>query len=210
MKMTREEFLRTWEQVPDLKNAELIEGIVYVPSPVSTNHGRIDTSIIGWLFYYCSKTPCCEAANNCTWLMLESSPQPDSHLRIREEYRGQSRIQGSNFVGAPELAVEICASSTEVDFGSKLALYQRAGVKEYITLETMMKRVQWRILDEGSYRLIPPDTEGVIRSITFPGLWLDVTALWSKDADGLLECVRRGTETPEHATFVKTTLANRE
>src|SRR5262245_41491441 len=90
MRMERDEFLRTWEKMPELKNAELIEGIVYVPSPVSAAHGTDDTAIHGWLYYYASFTPACQAGNNATWLMLESSPQPDAHLRIREEYRGQS------------------------------------------------------------------------------------------------------------------------
>lgn len=32
--MSREEFLRTWDDDPELKNAEFIDGIVYVPPPV--------------------------------------------------------------------------------------------------------------------------------------------------------------------------------
>jgi Uma2 family endonuclease len=205
MRMDRDEFLRTWEQIPDVKNAELIEGIVYVPSPVGASHGELDTSIIGWLHFYASFTPGCKAGNNTTWLMLESSPQPDAHLRILST----SRIVKDRFEGAPDLAAEVCVTSSEVDFGPKLALYQRAGVREYITLETLIKRVQWRVLDQGSYRRIEPGADGIVRSETFPGLWLDLDALWSQNSKALLEWVRRGVSTPEHATFV-TTLANSE
>jgi len=203
MKMTREEFLRTWEQIPDLKNAELIEGIVYVPSPVGASHADFDFLIHNWLGSYAEFTPGCVGGCNATWLMLESSPQPDAHLRVINN----SRVSSDRFHGAPELAAEICVTNTEVDFGSKMALYQRAGVKEYITLETLIRRVQWRILDQGSYRLIQPGPDDdVIRSETFPGLWLDLAALWSQDRRALRLCVERGVATPEHAAFV-TTLA---
>jgi hypothetical protein len=40
-RLTREEFLRRWEELPDLKNAELIDGVVHVPSPVSRDHGSL-------------------------------------------------------------------------------------------------------------------------------------------------------------------------
>jgi Uma2 family endonuclease len=45
-RLTVEEFLRRWEDLPELKNAELIDGVVYVPSPVSLDHGRFDTRMI--------------------------------------------------------------------------------------------------------------------------------------------------------------------
>ncbi len=38
-RMSRAEFLRRWEQIPELKQAELIKGVVYLASPVSTAHG---------------------------------------------------------------------------------------------------------------------------------------------------------------------------
>src|SRR6266436_8417838 len=43
------EFLSRWEDLPDLKNAELIDGVVYVPSPVSLEHGSLAAQIIWWL-----------------------------------------------------------------------------------------------------------------------------------------------------------------
>ena len=40
-RLTRAEFLRRYDAMPDLKKAELIEGVVYVPSPVRQKyHGR--------------------------------------------------------------------------------------------------------------------------------------------------------------------------
>lgn len=192
MRMTREDFLRAWEDSPELKNAELIEGIVYVPSPVSPSHGFYDSLIHAWLVIYASSNRELEAGNNATWMMLESAPQPDAHLRRLPEFGGQSRIAENKFFGAPELAVEICVTSREVDFGPKLALYQRAGVREYITLETLIPRVEWRVLDGGSYRSLQPDNDGIYRSESFPGLWLNTKALWARDSAAVIATVQQG------------------
>src|ERR1700730_9922267 len=107
-RMCREEFLSRWKALPDLKKAELIEGIVYVPSPVSREHGTYDNLAQMWLGLYACHTPGCEAGDNVTWLMLEGSPQPDAYLVILPEYGGQARGHGKYWEGAPDLALEIC------------------------------------------------------------------------------------------------------
>jgi Uma2 family endonuclease len=202
-RMTREEFLCRWEALPDLKHAELIEGIVYVGSPVSIDHGTPDTSAIAWLAHYAWHTPGCEAGNEVTWMMLESSPQPDAFLMISPEYGGQARRHGKFWGGAPDLAVEICVTSTEHDFGPKLALYQRAGVREYITFESFRERIIWRVLVNGSYVQIPPDADGNLRSRVFPGLWLNPTAFWANDGAALESLLEQGLASAEHAAFVE-------
>ncbi|MBI4910300.1 MAG: Uma2 family endonuclease [Acidobacteria bacterium] len=199
-RMSREEFLARWEQLPGLKNAELIEGIVYVPSPVSLHHSDYALQAHGWLWTYAQATPGCVGGANGTWMMLESAPQPDAALRILPEHGGQSGTWGKYAAGAPELALEICVTSTEVDFGPKLALYQRAGVREYITLETLLPKITWRVLRDGSYLELPRDPDGVYRSTIFPGLWLDAEAFWTQ-RPRLLEVLRQGLATPEHAEF---------
>ena len=184
MRLDLNEFLARWEALPELKNAELIEGIVYVTSVVGLTHARMNSSVVAWLGRYADATPGCEPGVNVTCIMLGQSPQPDSFLRIEEELGGSSRA--CEFLeGAPELAVGICETSTEVDFGPKLTLYQRAGVREYITFETLPRRIVWRILVDGSYQQIPPDAAGIIRSHCFPGLWLDTEALWAGDGKRL-------------------------
>ena len=59
-------------------------------------------------------------------------PQPDIALRILPEYGGQSRVEGNYAAGAPELIVEVAASSRDRDPGVKRKLYQRMGVQEYV------------------------------------------------------------------------------
>ncbi len=93
-KLTREEFLRRWEAMPNVKFAELIGGIVYMPSPLSLGHGDRDNSVGTWLGVYAASTPGCQASNNATCLMEDDVPQPDSHLRLLADYGGQSWEEG--------------------------------------------------------------------------------------------------------------------
>src|SRR6476620_5701958 len=82
--LTRDEFERRYEAMPHLKKAELIEGVVYVPSPVRHRyHGHQHTHLISWLGYYEAHTPGVEASDNVTVrLDLDNEPQPDALLFI--------------------------------------------------------------------------------------------------------------------------------
>jgi len=81
--LTREEFLRRWEAHPKIKLAELIGGIVYMPSPVSLDHGGMDGDVGCWLGTYKAFTPGTASERNTTSFILEDSPQPDLNLRLR-------------------------------------------------------------------------------------------------------------------------------
>ena len=203
MELTLEEFLSRWEAIPELKKAELIDGVVYVPSPVGTDHCSKDAMLIAWLCLYAEETPGCDAGNNGTWIMLGQSPQPDSFLRILHSHGGASRDDTRLLEGAPDLATEICVSASRRERGPKLALYQRAGVKEYIMIEWAAKRIVWRALVEGTYQTIEPDSDGVLKSRCFPGLWLDTEAYFSGDRKRISRALRTGLAMPEHARFVE-------
>ena len=105
-KLTRHEFERRYHAMPNLKKAELIEGVVYVALPVrAKQHGKPHARIMGWLIAYEAATPGVEALDNTTVLLdTDNKPQPDALLRI--ETGGQSRINKDDYVeGAPELIV---------------------------------------------------------------------------------------------------------
>src|SRR5260370_21001616 len=133
-RLTVDEFMHRWEAMPELKFAELIEGVVYMPSPLSTESGRREFRVSGWLSTYVAHTPGCDGGNQGTWLMLQSAPQPDSYLWILPECGGQSGVKGKYHAGAPELAAEVCLSSTAYDLGVKKHLYHKAGRQEYVAV----------------------------------------------------------------------------
>jgi Uma2 family endonuclease len=202
-RLTRDEFLRRWEAMPELKHAELIDGVVYMPSPVSKPHSRHHGPLAGWLFYYVIRTPGCWVDVEGTLLIEKDAPQPDVTLTVLPEYGGRTTEQDGLSAGAPELIVEVSLSSAPLDLGPKARLYERAGVTEYITALVGQERIVWRELVRGRYRDIALDADGLLRSRMFPGLWLDADALWKRDAPRLADAVDRGVATPEHAEFVR-------
>src|SRR4051794_37223759 len=162
--LSRAEFLRRWEAMPEIKRAELIGGIVYMPSPVTTRHGDTENDVATWLGVYKASTPGCAAANNATWLMgEESAPQPDLSLRILPEYGGQSRMEGRYAGGAPEFLAEVCLSSTAYDLHQKLEVYQEAGVQEYLAVLMRERQLRWHRLADGRFQVVPAPDDGVYR-----------------------------------------------
>lgn len=204
--LTRAEFEWRYQRRPDIKKAELIEGVVYImASPVRfVQHGRPHADIMGWLVVYKAATPGVESGDNATVrLDMDNEPQPDACLRIEATYGGQSHLDADGYVaGAPELIVEVAASSASYDLHSKLNAYRRNGVQEYIVLLTEERQLRWYQLREGQYVLLPPDASGFIHSAIFPGLWLDTQALLAGNMARVLEVLQQGLAAAEHAAFV--------
>jgi Uma2 family endonuclease len=202
--LTREEFLRRWEAMPDLKQAELIDGIVYMPSPVSRIHSGCHGLVSSWLGHYATATPGCSLFPTGTWLMArDSAPQPDLALCIEPEHGGQSREEGIYLAGAPELIVEVSHTTTARDSGVKLRLYERSGVREYLIVKPAKRQIAWRELVDGKYRESEAGAGGLFRSRIFPGLWLDPQALWEGNLRALSAVIQQGVSTAEHAEFLR-------
>lgn len=204
-RLTRSEFERRYAATPEKFKAELIEGVVYVASPVRVrNHGRPHAYIMGWLIAYVAATPKVDIADNSTVrLDLDNEPQPDALLRIEPEVGGRSRITDDDYIeGAPELTVEIAASSASYDMNAKLNAYRRNGVQEYLVWQTYENQIAWFCLQEGEYIRLQPNATGMIRSRVFPGLWLAVDALLRGDLATVLAELQIGLETSEHREFV--------
>ena len=204
-RLSRPEFERRYDAMPALRKAELIEGVVYIPSPVRyRRHGRPHAQLIGWLIHYEAGTPGVETADNSTTrLDLDNEPQPDAVLLIAPASGGQARISADDYIeAAPELVVEVASSSVSFDLTTKLHVYRRSGVREYVVWRVLDGAVDWFVLRHGQYERLPLDPEGLLRSETFPGLWLDVPALLRGDVAGVLATVQRGLVSPAHHTFV--------
>jgi Uma2 family endonuclease len=202
--LTRGEFERRYGVMPGPKKAELIEGVVVIPSPVRQKSHAAPASILnGWLFVYWSTTPGVEAGDNATVrLDPDNEPQPDAFLRILPEKGGQSKTSPDDYVeGAPELIAEIAASSASYDLFEKLNVYRRNGVLEYIVWRVLDGAVDWfRLVDE-KYVRQEPDESGLIRSAIFPGLWLDTRALLASDLAKVLSTLQEGLASEEHQRF---------
>jgi len=204
-RLTRDEFERRYAAMPDLKKAELIEGVVYMGSPVSlVRHGRPHHSLAYWVGVYMEFTPGLLVGDNSTVrLDLDNVPQPDLLLCIPAAAGGNSRLSADGYLeGPPELAIEVAASSTSKDLHQKLGAYRRNGVREYLVLRVDDGEVDWFQLEAGAYVKKQPQAVGLLASTVFPGLWLDVAALLHGDLPALRAAVVRGCALPQHGPFV--------
>jgi Uma2 family endonuclease len=202
-RLTRAEFERRYEATPENFKAELIEGVVYVASPVRAFHGVPHADLITWLGVYRAATPGVSTADNTTTrLDLDNEPQPDALLRI--EVEGTSVISDDGYVeGTPELVAEIATSSAAIDLGAKKDVYCRNGVQEYLVWQTFENRFSWFRLQQEEFVLVEPDADGIIRSSAFPGLWLTVPALLNGAMIEVLNTLQAGLTTPDHQAFVQ-------
>ncbi len=205
-RLTRPEFERRYQRMPHVKKAELVEGIVYVASPLRyRQHGQPHSDIMTWLGVYRATTPGVYCADNTTVrLDLDNEPQPDALLRLDESVGGQSRISEDDYIeGAPELIVEIAASTASYDLHDKLQAYRRNGVREYLVWVVLEDEFRWYVLDEGEYRQQEADAAGCLSSPFFPGLVLEVKALLAGEMGPVLTRLQEGIGSPEYERFVE-------
>lgn len=201
-RLTRDEFERRYNAMPPGTKAELIEGVVYVASPVRfATYGEPHSRIITLLGVYAAATPGVRVGDNATVrLDWTNEVQPDGLLRIE---RGASMIDADGYVqGPPEFVADIAGSSAAQDMHDKLRVYRRSGVQEYLAWLVFEQRIEWLTLEAGDYRPIPADPDATTRSRVFPGLWLDLPALVRGDMAGALAVLQQGIASAEHAAFV--------
>jgi Uma2 family endonuclease len=204
-RLTRAEFERRYDAMPELKKAELIEGVVYMPSPVRMDaHGRPHAHLLTWLGVYSSATPGVSVGGDSSLkLDQDNMPQPDVLLMIEPQHGGQAVIDKGGYIqGAPELVAEIASSSVSIDLNDKLNVYRRNGVREYVAWRVLDRAIDWFILRDGKYVALSLTDGGSIRSEVFPGLWLNVAAMLEGRLDAVLATLQQGIATPEHGQFV--------
>ncbi len=194
-RLTRYEFERRYQAMPHLKKAELIEGVVYMPSPVRAKHSSAHADMMGWLAAYRAATPGVSLHDNATVrLDADNEVQPDALLRLDPAQGGRSRLSPDDYIeGPPELIVEIASSSAAYDLHDKLKVYRRNRVREYVVWQIFEQRLDWFYLTgEGEYAPLLPDEAGIIHSRVFPGLRLAVASLLNGDLAAVLAELQRG------------------
>lgn len=202
--LTAEEFWRRYEAMPQVNKAELIEGIVYMPSPVSYDeHGSQQFTLIWLLGIYRFATAGIMGGDNTTVRLDYGAnvPQPDACLWI---VGGQCRVEKDGYLrGGPDLVAEVASSSVSYDLHEKFGVYERNGVREYIVWRVQDQAVDWFSLRQGKYRRLRLTAEGIVKSKALPGLWLDAAALVQSDLQRLVDVLNQGIASAEHRKFVE-------
>lgn len=211
--LSRAEFERRYFAMPDVKKAELIEGVVHMGSPVSPRfHGGPHTDLSGWMYFYGLETPGLAIVDNSSFrLDKKNELQPDLAMIVLPEFGGRVQDGKKTLMnGAPELVAEVAASSASIDLNRKLKVYRRNEVHEYIVWRTYDEALDWFMLRDGEYVPLAPDADGLLKSAVFPGLWLDPVSLLKRDNPAVIAALKRGLATPEHAAFVQKLASQRK
>jgi Uma2 family endonuclease len=202
-RLSRFEFERRYQAMPDVKQAELVEGVVYMASPLRMrSHGQPHGDLVTWLGTYKAFTPgVLLGVEPTVRLDLENELQPDAVLLVPGR---QATISEDDYIeGAPELVVEVAASSVAIDLHDKKRAFRRNGVREYLVWRTLDGQLDWFKLKADDYVLQVPDDQSIIRSEVFPGLWLAVSALLAGEMSIVLSVLQQGLNSPEHQAFVE-------
>ena len=204
-RLTRDEFESRYDATPDLKRAELIEGIVHIAPPVRLmGHGIPCTVLISWLASYYAATPGTRAGVRAH-IRFDSRNmlQPDVSFIILPSYGGRARISADDYLEVgPELVACVWPRGVNFNFDAKFGVYQRNGVREFVVWRTEQQQIDWFVLRDGKYERLAPTPAGLLCSETFPGLWLDTAALLADDFPAVLATLQRGISDPAHAAFV--------
>ena len=204
-RLSRAEFERRYEATPKSVHAELLEGEVYMSSPIRWGrHTFHQGRLLRVLLLYQASTPGTEAGGETTLrLDEENEPQPDVVMFIHPNCGGQTTIDDDEYLqGAPELVGEIAASSVSIDMHKKLEIYRRNQVREYVVWRVFDEAIDWFAWRDGKYVPLPPDKDGGVRSEAFPGLWIDIPALLADRWPDVQKTLQAGLSSAEHAAFV--------
>jgi Uma2 family endonuclease len=203
--LTREEFHRRYEAMPEVKKAELIDGVVYMPSPVRHyDHSNPQFNLVTFAGIYVIGTPGIQGGDNGS-LKLDNKcePQPDVYLIVSPSHGGRARIDGGYVVSAPDWIGEVAASSVSYDLHAKLEVYRRHGVLEYVVWRVLDREIDWFVLRGEKFERLLLTAEGLYMSEVFPGLWLDPSAMVNGDLVTMMQALQKGLASPEHQDFVQ-------
>jgi len=203
--LTVPEFERRYWATPEIKKAELIEGIVVMSPPISNLHAETHGMLGAYLRRYARETPGVSLGlNGSIRLDGKNEYQPDALLRIQSGKLSRSKVGPDGLLeGGPEFVAEIAVSSAAYDLHEKKSVYLRCQVPDYFVWQVMDSQIRWFALEHGDYAELKPRADGVIRSRVFPGLWLDARALLAGDEEKVSRVLEKGLKSAEHAAMEK-------
>jgi Uma2 family endonuclease len=200
--MDQPTFHEIYSHMPENFRAELIDGVVYVASPLKRPHSRSSFLLISVLGQYEAQTPGVSGEECVTVILSDHAEvQPDILLRIEETFGGESYFTEDEFLtGAPELVIEVSQSSRSIDLNHKRKLYRENGIIEYLVIDLQKDTIRWFDLQLNQELQTEPD--GIYRIRTFPGLWIDSSAVFDQNLARLITTLNLGLSSQEHAEFV--------
>lgn len=204
-------FLSRWQQMPELRRAELIDRRVrLLSSPVTTRHGRPAGVLMQWAGYYAGITPGLTLLPDTTTILDDRNVvQPDVQLDLPASLGGSTTEDDNHHVvGPPELVAEAAFASASTDFGETFNRYEAAGVREYVLLRASEHAVDWWVNTDHGFTPIRPDEQGILHSTVFPGLCMRPAMLLAGDAGGLFRLIQHACDASDAHRALVASLAD--
>ena len=177
--MTYEEFL-AWK--PDGLQGEWVDGKGIIFVTTSERHVRVQRLLVNLLTTFLDVFGLGEVFSAPFQMRLRSGAsgrEPDVMVVRREHL---DRVQRHWLQGPADLVVELMSEeSAGIDRRDKYFEYERAGVPEYLLVDTRVGRRGfefYRLDAAATYHAVEPDEQGRYHSEVLPGFWLDPTWLW--------------------------------
>lgn len=164
-------------------------------------HTRFSHHLGGLIWLYEQSTPGIRGYPGATTILDdENEPEPDLQLRILREFGGRGGLTKDQYVtGPPELVIEISHSTLHFDLTKKLTMYRDQGIKEYLVVCVDSEQIRWFVWPQGEQQI---DSDGILKSVAFPGLWINSQALFAERIDELRATLSTGLHHRDHAAFV--------
>ncbi len=204
-RLSREEFHLRYKAMDENIKAELIKGIVFFQTKVTATHAQSSAKMISWLGFYSIKNLHSSLSNHVTFIINGKNEfQPEAILRIDEDFGGKSWVNDDDYLeGAPELIVEISASTASYDLHDKLEIYEQKGVQEYIVWRVLDNQIDWFSLEKGKYQRLSANNQGIIESKVFAGLRLNIKAMLEENLQQVLTDLQKGLQSKKYKEFAK-------
>src|SRR2546421_565411 len=178
-RMTYEEFLE-WDD--EDTRAEWVDGEVILMSPASKRHQSLMRFLMVLLSHFVEAKGIGEVLTAPFQMKLSTRPsgrEPDL-IFVANEHLG--RFKETYLDGPADLAIEIVSPESQSrDRGEKFYEYEQAGIPEYWMLDQTRRQAEFYELEnDGTYKRIDIDEDGIFRSKVIDGLWLKVDWLWQE------------------------------
>ena len=177
-RMTVEEFFRV---APEDRKAELIDGVIVMPSPAFDLHENVQGLLFSVLRLYAESGDFGIVRGSRTALKMGieyHAYEPDILFVSRAR---ADIVKEEGVFGAPDLVIEILSRGTKtIDRGLKRRVYGAAGVAELWLIDPESEKASrfYQRLTPKSEMIEVKFVDGVLRSTTVPGFFLRAEWLW--------------------------------
>lgn len=133
----------------------------------------------------------------CVLAKVQLSPEewevPGLVAMVNYGSKKQCEVRDEVFHGPPNFVLDVCDSPDDEHVLRRRNRFFKHGVHEYVVaVGAEQVSLLWHQRDAAGYRLLEPDSDGIIRSHALPNFWMPLKAVQDRDWWAVLGCIERG------------------